>query len=166
LTPETVSTSPGDSSLLSKTTSHGTNVSYGSHSIAESQNTRRSSSQNTLARTEAAAEELLALRYPPSEAIVVPETYSASEISPQLQTVAENAFEIRPYDGIFLPGSTYQELHTTLRNHIIESTKADGRFRYDISYISQDLEIPMMSKVEKILTMIAFCQQGHLHVSL
>ncbi|KAK5074572.1 hypothetical protein LTR70_010142 [Exophiala xenobiotica] len=49
----------------------------------------------------------------PDQPLSAPDISPAFELSPDMLTD----------DGIFLPGSTYQELHTTLRQHVFENVK-------------------------------------------
>ncbi len=143
LSPEGEARRPSDASLVSKTHTGLYSGSHPAHEIAVAGIKGRSSSHNAYGQTEAAAEELLALRYPSDQTprtLSLPDVFSSEAThvpAPGLQTAIESPFGI---DGIFIPGSTYQELHTTLRNHIIESAKSDGRFRYEISDINRELE--------------------------
>jgi hypothetical protein len=93
--------------------------------------------------TEDAAAELLALRYLPaqiSQRQSVPEGPSDQVIMPPPPNMAgfsdlqeqpsldQHMFDDQ--DGIFLPGSAYQELHSTLRDHLIYTARSNAPTRH------------------------------------
>ncbi|KAL3418410.1 hypothetical protein PVAG01_10126 [Phlyctema vagabunda] len=90
--------------------------------------------------TEDAAAELLALRYMPSQPH--PSLNSAHDINEQSEMppplfpgsldnhnplLDQHMFD--DVDGIFLPGSAYQELHSTLRDHLIYTARSNAPTR-------------------------------------
>jgi hypothetical protein len=109
-------------------------------------------------RTEAAAARLLALRYlpsltPPSQymcAMVDEQADIASPLSmngvPGLQEQQffdQTVFDDR--DGIFVPSSAYQELHSTLRDHLIYTAQSSAPTRQG----TPDIHQPDMDYFEK-----------------
>ncbi|KFY98991.1 hypothetical protein V498_01090 [Pseudogymnoascus sp. VKM F-4517 (FW-2822)] len=104
------------------------------------------------------AAELLALRYPrypesQQHQISMAMDISRPENSNMIlrsdhQDFNEAIFDNQLFDsphGIFLPGSAYRELHTTLRNHIIHTARSNAPTTYgtpehqpNIGFISQD----------------------------
>jgi hypothetical protein len=95
----------------------------------------------------AAVEELPILRSPLSQSshtINIMEIFSplmTARTGTRIDIVAEQDYGVVSTDGIFLPGSTYLDLHTTLRNHIIESAKSNSRVWHDIA--ASEWEIPV-----------------------
>jgi len=98
-------------------------------------------SERSAVLTENAAADLLALRYLSSHTIqhqsssYVPEDGTSMQVSQELPipashidygdapSIGTSMFGER--DGIFLPGSAYQELHSTLRNHLISTARSN-----------------------------------------
>jgi hypothetical protein len=88
------------------------------------------------------AADLLALRYMPSQRqtairptgdsqIVIPPQVNASipgEIDNESALLGD---EFKNRDGIFLPGSVYQEFHSTLRDHLIYTAKSNAPSRHE-----------------------------------
>ncbi|RDW91959.1 hypothetical protein BP5796_01353 [Coleophoma crateriformis] len=81
--------------------------------------------------TEDAAADLLALRYLPSQ-VRRPRVDSSSEMPPPgfPSSLSNNQSNLDPHlfddcDGIFIPGSAYQELHSTLRDHLIYTARSN-----------------------------------------
>lgn len=81
--------------------------------------------------TEDAAADLLALRYMPSQAQRT-RIDSSAEMPPPLfpHTLSTTPSNLDSHlfddgDGIFLPGSAYQELHSTLRDHLIYTARSN-----------------------------------------
>ena len=92
--------------------------------------------------TEDAAADLLALRYRPSQMSQSQSTSLFLEGRPDmpppmnmnlLHDLNDDALLVHPIfedrDGIFLPGSAYQELHSTLRDHLIYTARFNGPTR-------------------------------------
>lgn len=99
--------------------------------------------------TENAAADLLALRYMPSQlsqtqpiAIEMAGMRRASDMLPPIRTSDVEHVELPmldpqlfdnsdpQVDGIFLPGSAYQELHSTLRDHLIYTARSNAPTRH------------------------------------
>lgn len=113
-------------------------------------------------RTGEVAAELLALRYPRYPESQQHQVSMVMDISrpensnmplpSNHQDYDEAIFDNQLFDsshGIFLPGSAYRELHTTLRNHIIHTAKSNAPTTYgtperqpNIGFFSQDAAIP------------------------
>ena len=105
--------------------------------------------------TEDAAAELLALRYLPAESSQrhsMPGLPARSEMPSPLEMISglqdhtvleQNIFD--KHDGIFLPGSAYQELHSTLRDHLIYTARSNAPTRYGTPELPQ----PDMSFFER-----------------
>jgi hypothetical protein len=102
-------------------------------------------------RTEHAAANLLALRntslHTPTMVGVL-EQLPAGEATGHLQLDTLELFDpginnVTFDDGIFLPGSTYQELHTTLRNHIFNTARSIAPTRHGspVSGVEYELTI-------------------------
>lgn len=82
--------------------------------------------------TEDAAAELLALRYMPSQlsqTLPMPMLPPGQSHGNQLEDhIGDQIFG--DVDDIFLPGSTYQELHSTLRDHLIYTARSNAPTRH------------------------------------
>jgi hypothetical protein len=114
-----------------------------SHSISE---LRRVSSRPTTRSpvlAENAAADLLALRYMPSQLsqaqsismIQIPGMSKSSAMPPPMRTQRPDARMLECHgfddpDGVFLPGSAYQELHSTLRDHLIYTARSNAPTRH------------------------------------
>jgi len=110
-------------------------------SMSDGTTVARIPSAKSTTLTESAAADLLALRYLPSHTVQNPSPSSVpgdpaslemqldTSVSPFQPDYDQNAplgsdiFGER--DGIFLPGSAYQELHSTLRNHLISTARSN-----------------------------------------
>jgi hypothetical protein len=108
------------------------------------------SSMRSRTHTEDAAAELLALRYMPaqlSQRQPVPDVHESHiEMPPppninllgdlnDQSLLDQHVFDDR--DGIFLPGSAYQELHSTLRDHLIYTARSNAPTRYGTPELQQ-----------------------------
>lgn len=105
---------------------HTTGVSPGTHHHSGNIPNPTHFGRNTYPNTDEAAAELLALRYPSATLPIAGGDVFSPLIDPRLELTSD-PFTYDSSDGIFLPGSTYLDLHTTLRNHIIGAARSDFR---------------------------------------
>jgi hypothetical protein len=126
--------------LTSPQTSLTDGLGFMPRSLSDGTSLARITSSKSTALTESAAADLLALRYLSSHTAQNPTPNSVPgdqeplmELDtpvPTFQTeydedpsLGSDPFGER--DGIFLPGSAYQELHSTLRNHLISTARSN-----------------------------------------
>jgi hypothetical protein len=127
--------------LTSPQTSLTDGLGFTPRSLSDGTSLARITSAKSTALTESAAADLLSLRYLSSQTAQNPTPNSVHEDRESLEihldtpvttfqteyngdpSLGSNLFGER--DGIFLPGSAYQELHSTLRNHLISTARSN-----------------------------------------
>ncbi|PQE08086.1 c6 transcription factor protein [Rutstroemia sp. NJR-2017a BVV2] len=120
------------------------------HSFCENNLLVGPSSTRSRTHTEDAAAELLALRYMPAQLSQrqsvpdVQESHTDMPPPPNINLLGglndESPLDQHVFDdqdGIFLPGSAYQELHSTLRDHLIYTARSNAPTRYGTPEVQQ-----------------------------
>jgi len=132
--------------VASPQTSFNDGLAFTPQSASDGNSLARISSSTSAALAENAAADLLTLRYlsshtatdhspcyvhendTPMEEVHLEQPISVTQMNYQ-DDVSLRSSMFGERDGIFLPGSAYQELHSTLRNHLISTARSNAPTR-------------------------------------
>lgn len=133
-----VNASPGSGSIIYQ--ARGVQERNPTHLLGQTSPTSTHESPISRVNTEDAAADLLALRYRPSQQKMTHPSHIAQvlDLSPLNANIPQDTNEL-PFleqgifdyqqDGIFWPGSAYQEFHSTLRDHLIYTARSNAPTR-------------------------------------